>query len=91
MGAGWLLLMTLLYRWRRRPVPTVIELCLGGTAVTYLLMPLVHHTLGTNGYFYISDSDNFFAMTAWMQGIIWLTVTIIVWALTRLRTKLAHR
>jgi hypothetical protein len=91
LGVGWLLFMTLLYWWRRRPVPSVVELGLGGTAVAYLLMPLVHHILGTDGYFYISDSDNFFAMTVWMQSIIWLTTFAIVWLLTRWRINLANR
>ncbi len=91
IGGGWLLFMTLLYWWLQLPAPSAKVLCLAGAAMSYLIMPLVHHTLGTDGYFYISDSDNFFAMTAWMQGIIWLIAIIIVWALTRLRTKLTRR
>lgn len=91
IGMGWLLCMTLLRWWLRLPVPSANALCLAGAAVAYLIMPLVHYTLGTDGYFYISDSDNFFAMTAWMQGIVWLTAATIIWALTRLRTKLANR
>lgn len=85
-----LLTMTLnapLLRWLRRPAPSAAALCLAGAAVAYLLMPLVHHLLRTDGYFYITDSDNFFATSAWLQGALWLTVGVGVWGLARLRVK----
>jgi hypothetical protein len=54
-------------------------------------MPLVHHVVGTNGYFYITDSANFFADSLIVQGIVWLAVGMLAWALGHLRQTLAAR
>jgi hypothetical protein len=69
--------------WPR--VPTVL---LAGAIVTYLLMPLVHHLFGTNGYFYVTNSNNFFADNIALQLAVWLVTAGLVWAITRLRGAL---
>lgn len=90
-GLGWLAVMTLFRWWLRRPPPTVTEMTLAAASVTYLLLPLVHHlSVGFGeGYFYISDSDNFFGRTVWFQLISWLAVLGLIAGVTGLRRWLA--
>jgi hypothetical protein len=73
------------------PVPGSAALLLAGLCLAYLLMPLAHHLLGTDGQFYITNSNNFFADSISLQIAIWLLVAIFAWALTRLRRVLAVR
>jgi hypothetical protein len=82
-------MVTVLRIWRRKQIPAAIEVFIAGLCVTYLLMPLVHYIIFTNGHFYISDSDNFFATNAAMQALTWLIVAAMVFGLTRLRERLA--
>ena len=59
-GVVWLLVVTIARavfsarRGVRLPVSKATAVLLAGASVTYLLMPLVHHLFGTNGYFYIT-------------------------------------
>jgi hypothetical protein len=87
----WLLLVTGVLYLLRIPVPSAAKLLLAGFCTAYLLMPLVHHVVGTNGYFYITDSANFFADSLIVQGIVWLAVGMLAWALGHLRQTLAAR
>jgi hypothetical protein len=90
IGAGlvWLLLLTAVYAWRRWPVPRARDSFVAGPAVAYLLLPLVHHVIGTDGYFYISDSDNFIARSIPLQFTIWLCGAALAVGLRRLRVRL---
>ncbi len=54
-------------------------------------MPLVHHVLGTDGLFYITNSNNFFADNVALQLAAWLLVAGLAWVLTLLRQSLAMR
>jgi hypothetical protein len=93
-GVIWLLMVTALRAWFaaqggvRLVWPRAITVLLAAAAVTYLLMPLVHHLLGTNGYFYITNSNNFFADSIALQLAVWLVTAGLVWAITRIRVTL---
>jgi hypothetical protein len=88
-AAVWLLVVTGLRTLFRTPVPGVVQMFLAGLCVAYVLMPLVHHVLGTDGLFYITNSNNFFADNVTLQITIWLLVAGLIWLLTRLRQSLA--
>jgi len=90
-GVGWLLVMTGLYVWRRRSIPDAAAVFVAGLSVAYLLMPLLHHVSFTDGYFYISNSDNFFGRNVPLQMVAWLIAAGLVLGMTRLRTNLATR
>jgi len=90
-GVAWLLLTTGLRRWRRRRMPSARALLIAGACMAYLLMPLVHHVVGTDGYFYISDSDNFFAQKGATQAAAWLIAEGFALGLTWWRSRLAAR
>ncbi len=91
LGIVWLLAMTGFRAWRRTPVPSTLTLFVAGLAVAYLFMPLVHHLLGTDGYFYISDSDNFFSRSAPVQLLTWGVSAAVALGVTRLRERVAAR
>jgi len=44
-------------------------LFVAGLCVAYLVMPLVHHVGFTDGYYYISDKDNFFSWSWVLQAV----------------------
>jgi hypothetical protein len=88
-AAVWLLSVTALRTLFRIPVTSAAMLFLAGLCMAYVLMPLVHHVLGTDGQFYITNSNNFFADNVALQIAIWLLVAGLVWGLTRLRQSLA--
>jgi hypothetical protein len=90
-GVVWLLIVTGVGVWRRRPVPGAGEMFIAGLYVAYLGMPAVHHLIGTNGYYYISDSDNFFATNQVVQVATWLAAGGMAAGVTWLRGRLAAR
>lgn len=82
----WLLLLTAVRAWRRWSVPRAGELFVAGLCVAYLLLVELHFV--TNGYFYISDSDNFFSRAWALQALAWLAAGALALGLTRLRGAL---
>jgi hypothetical protein len=92
LAAGaWLIGVTGL-RWsRRREAPGARAMLVAGACIAYLLLPLVHHILGTDGYYYISDSDNFFAGNMGVQVGVWLAAGSVSLGLARLRKRLVTR
>ena len=84
-GLFLLLALTILRTWRRRPMPSRRELFVAGLCVAYLAMPLLHHVGFTDGYYYISDADNFFARDARLQLVIWLVILLLAAGVTWLR------
>ena len=88
-GVALLLALTGLRAWFRRPTPGVDALLAAGACVAYLLLPLVHHVVGTDGYYYISDSDNFFAQGSVAQLITWSVIGVLVLGVTWLRKRVA--
>jgi hypothetical protein len=91
LGVCWLLLLTAVRYWRGVFVGNFISLAVAAACTTYLILPLLHHLLGTDGYFYITDSDNFFAGSILMQLGAWTFMAVIIWALLALRTRLEER
>jgi hypothetical protein len=87
VGLVWLLLLTGWHVWRRTAVPPGYTTFIAGLAVSYLFMPLVHHTLYTDGYYYITDSDNFFSKNVWLQLVTWLIAALLSGGITRLRRR----
>jgi hypothetical protein len=88
-GAALLLILTLLRAWLRRPILRAGALLAAGACIAYLLLPLAHHVVGTDGYFYISDSDNFFAASPAVQLMAWAVIGALVLGVTRLRMRVA--
>ncbi|MCZ7542669.1 MAG: hypothetical protein M5R40_03615 [Anaerolineae bacterium] len=91
LGVAWLLVMSAVRVWRRTTIPGAAALFASALCIAYLLMPLVHHTLVTDGYYYISDSDNFFARSGLLQAATWAAAALLALAITRLRHYLAAR
>jgi hypothetical protein len=91
VGIAWLFIMTGLRIWRRTSIPGAIAVFIAGLCVAYLLMPLVHHVSFTDGYYYISDKDNFFARNGALQIMAWLVAAVMALGITRLRAYLAAR
>jgi hypothetical protein len=87
VGLFLLLALTILRTWRRRPTPSRWELFVAGLCVAYLVMPLLHHVGFTDGYYYISDSDNFFTRDVRLQLAIWLVILLLAAGVTWLRDR----
>ncbi|MEW5957396.1 MAG: hypothetical protein AB1801_06715 [Chloroflexota bacterium] len=90
-GGGLLLLLTGLQVWLRAPVPSATEVFVAGLEVAYPGLTLLHHIGFTDGYYYITDQDNFFAGNIWLQLATWLLAAEVAWGITRLRAYLAAR
>jgi hypothetical protein len=92
-GAGvvWLLIVTALRGWRKAPIPGTGDVLASGLSITYLLMPLIHHGLGTDGIFYITDSSNFFADAPLFQLGVWVIAALVALGITRLRRALVRQ
>jgi hypothetical protein len=88
-GAALLLALTGLRTWFRRPIPSAGALLVAGACIAYLLLPLAHHVVGTDGYYYISDSDNFFAQSPAVQLIAWSVIGVLVLGVTWVRKRVA--
>lgn len=90
---GLILLFALsaLRLWRGWLMPEWRELLVAGLCVAYLLMPLIHHVGFTNGYYYISDADNFFTRRVTSQLAIWLSLILLAMGVSWLRKQLQAR
>jgi len=91
VGVVWLFVVTGLRLWLRRRIPSAGAMFVAGLCIAYLLMPLVHHLVGTDGYYYISDSDNFFAQSWGVQAVAWLVTAATATGVTWVRGRLARR
>jgi hypothetical protein len=79
-------------RWfLKRLASTFEELVLAALCAAYLLLPLVHHVLGTDGRFYISDMDNFFSRNPLVQLVTWGAAAALAWTVARLRASMRGR
>jgi hypothetical protein len=91
VAAGFflLLLSTIIYKWRQLAIPGSSRVFIAGLCVAYPLMALVHHLyVGlTDGYFYISDSDNFFARNLWPNLLALIVAAGIASAMTNIRRR----
>ena len=88
-GAAWLVVMTGLRRWRRRPHPGAGAVFVAGLCLSYLLMPLVHHLLFTpSAYRYISAASNFFAFNVGVQLLAFSVAAMLAIGIARLGRRL---
>jgi hypothetical protein len=83
-----LLIMTWLRRWRNWTVPSCVELIVAGLCIAYLVWPLVHHLGFTDGYYYITNMDNFFSRQWGFQLLAWAVAGGIAVVVTRWRTHM---
>jgi hypothetical protein len=91
VGVAWLFVVTGLRLWLRRRIPSAAAMLVAGVSIAYLLLPLMHHLVGTDGYYYISDSDNFFAQNVAVQLVVWLVLGGLALGVTWLRERAAAR
>ena len=68
----WLLIVTALRYLAGTPMSSAVTLFVAGACVAYLFLPLLHHVAFTDGYYYISNSNNFFADDLTYQSAAWL-------------------
>jgi hypothetical protein len=90
-GILGLLITTGLCVWRRFSIPSSAEVFAAGLCVAYLLMPLLHHLFFTDGYHYITDSDNFFARSFGLKILAWSMGAALAFGVTSLRRSLLAR
>lgn len=88
-GAIWLLIVARLRTWRRRTSPPgALGFYIAGLALSYLLMPLVHHLVATpRGFRYITTASNFFAYSLPLQ----VAALLVAGALASLATRICRR
>jgi hypothetical protein len=86
-GLAVLAILSAMRLWQRWLMPRRGELLVAALCVAYLLLPLVHHLGFTDGIFYISDADNFFARNLAGQLGIWLALLLLVSLTTGLRER----
>ncbi len=91
IGLGLLTLVTLFRIWQRQPDPGPASLFLAAICVSYLLTPLVHYVSFTDGYYYITTADNFFARNAWLQIALWLLAAALATGISKGRGFLIER
>ena len=90
-GLLWVLLLSFLRARLQISIDRIMTLFLAGCCVAYLLIPLVHHMLDTDGYFYLTNSDNFFARGLGIQLVAWLGTALVSSGIVLLRFTLATR
>lgn len=91
-GAFTLSLALTLFYWRRRVAgPPAWALFAAALCVAYLFLPLVHHIGFTDGYYYITDMDNYFTRNWILQLAAWLLGFAIAAGITQLRGRLVVR
>lgn len=82
-GVVLLSALTLLRRRGRRTAPPLVFVLCAGLCWSYLLLPLAHHLVGTDGWFYITTADNFFPQIWLLLPIAWLLAALIASGLRR--------
>jgi hypothetical protein len=89
----WMLAITGLRIWQRLPVPGAVTLFIAGLCVAYGLLPLMHnlYVWTVDGYYYISNSNNFFSDYLTCQLAAWLAAGVLAAAVTWLRRHAAGR
>ncbi len=91
VGLLGLLVVTGLRVWRRSSVLSTTQVFAAGLCVAYLLMPLLHHLFFTDGYYYITDSDNFVARSFGLKLLAWSVGAAVAFGVTSLRQSLLER
>jgi len=71
--------------WLHRPGIGPRPIFLAGIIGAYLFLPLLHHVSFSDGYYYITDADNFLARSLFLQAGIWLLAAGLAIGFFRLR------
>ena len=87
-GGVMILVMTGVRYALKRPPISAMTLFIAGLCVAYPGMSILHHVMFTDGYFYITDSDNFFSRNIPLQVGIWITVWLLCMGISRLQVCL---
>ena len=90
-GGISLMVMTGVRYGLKRPATSSLRLYLAGLCVAYPGMSILHHLAFTDGYYYITDSDNFLARNIVLQVSIWLISWLVCKGISRLRNSLVIR
>jgi hypothetical protein len=67
--------------------PGLRALLVAAACCAYLGLPLVHYLFVTDGYFYITDMDNFFSRVWWVQALAWALPTALAWGVVAVRGR----
>jgi hypothetical protein len=84
-GFTGITVMTVMRYILRRTTSKSYTLFISGLCVAYPGLSILHHVFFTDGYYYITDSDNFFARNLLLQGSIWLFSWFVCISTTKLR------
>jgi hypothetical protein len=89
-GLVWLAGMSGLHHWRGRETPGAGALLITGLALSYLVLPLVHHLVATPpGFRYISTAGNFFAFSPAVQALAVGVAATMAWGVVAIRRRTA--
>jgi hypothetical protein len=86
----WLLVVTVLRHVVGVPHSSGPTLLVAGASVAYLFLPLLHHVAFTDGYFYVTNSNNFLADDCSYQLAAWLIAAGLVLGTSVMRSGLAR-
>jgi hypothetical protein len=88
-GIVWLGVVGALRAWRRKPSPSAAEIFVAGLALSYVLLPLVHHLLATPPAFrYITTASNFFAFDVGVQAAAFIVAAGLAMGTVKIRHSL---
>jgi len=74
------------YIWKKiKSTPTIIIVF--SLAIIYPFGAVFHYLAGTDGHYYISNSNNFFIQNIWAQLLIWIAMVFFVSAVAWLRNS----
>jgi hypothetical protein len=80
--------LTGLRRWRRVAHSSARSIFASGLVLAYLLMPLLHHVAFTDGYYYVTSSDNFFYQPWGRQAAGWFLAAALAVGTKRVRARI---
>ena len=83
---GILIISSIIYVWKNMKSDAE-TIYISTLAIAYPFGTVFHYLVGTDGHYYISNSDNFFTRNFWIQLLIWLSVYTIVSGIVKLRNK----
>jgi hypothetical protein len=81
---GILAFTSILYVWKKVET-TSLQLFLAAITIAYPFGTVFHYLFGTDGHFYITNSDNFFTKNIFLQIFVWIVGYLITLFLSRLR------
>lgn len=81
-----LAITSVLYVWKKiESFPAKIFVF--SLAIAYPFGAVFHYLAGTDGHYYISNSDNFFMRNMWIQMMIWIAGVLFIWGIAWLRNS----